>query len=678
MALGRQAPPLHRMNRISLMTTRRRFLLVALVAALQPHAYARGVTPYLPLNLDPEVERQVERVLILAGKPVMTRPIPAAVVLDALPKACEVDAVLCNRVRRVLKQYMHDTGVEFTSVAGSVGHGANPIKPNQHGEPEQSNYQVAGAAYIQPYDHMLVNVGGVAYQGRQKPTGSVLSLGFDVAQLDIGYRDHWWSPMTDSAMLISTEAPTMPSITLSNYQPLTGLGLHYEAFVARMSETDEIELTNGQLTRGHPKFAGLHVATEPVPGWSLGANRILVFGGGAAGGQSIKDILKAFFNPNQGPTTGFGTTTPVLGKQEASLTSRFIFPGRVPFSVYFEFAGNDPAGGNHLLFSRTDLSAGIHFPRVGPFDITYEFSEWQPSWYVKGRSAVETGYGDGITNYLLNTGHWFGDQRVFGDAVGGQSNMLRVGWEPRLGGLLEAQFRSLANDSFYSAIAYRHAYTSSLTYSHPWKDYVLGTEIDYGRDVYGATYTRLAAFLRYGDALHSDSDSPEEYGEPSSPDHAEIFVDAGVVANRVLADITTITPRVESGTSYGPHVALGARRAVSEHQDLGVAVEADDIQGLSLVSARILDYRYRFGGPLALNLFGGAARYAKATPAYGFYFGAGLQWRNIVRHWDLGIDYRYGAKVDRLRYLPNEPQGGYRPDAYYDFSMATLYVSRKF
>jgi len=162
------------------------------------------------------------------------------------------------------------------------------------------------------------------------------------------------------------------------------------------------------------------------------------------------------------------------------------------------------------------------------------------------------------------------------------------------------------------------------------------------------------------------------------PDHAEIFVDAGVVANRLLADITTITPRVESATSYGAHVALGARRAVSEHQDLGVGVEADDIHGLSLVSARILDYRYRFTGPLALHLIGGAARYATATPAYGFYFGTGLQWRNIVPHWDLGIDYRYAAKVDRLRFLPTDPQGGYRPDAYYDVSMGTLYVSRKF
>jgi hypothetical protein len=661
------------------MTTRRRFLLLVLLTVLQSHAYARGVTPYLPVNLDPEFEREVERVLILGGKPVMTRPIPAAVVLDALPKACEVDAVLCNRVRNGLKRYMQETAVEFASVQGAITNGSSKlVLPNQHGETAQSPFQVAGAAYIQTNDYVLVNVGGYADQSRATATGSYLSMGFDWAQLDLGYRDHWWSPMTDSAVLISTEAPTMPSATLSNYDPFTRLGVQYEVFLAHMSYTKKIELIDGKLTQGYPKFAGLHLGITPEnSGWSLAANRVLVFGGGAAGGQSLSEILKAFFNPTQSQTTGSGGV-PVLGKQEASITSRIIFPSRVPFSVYFELAGNDTASGNHLLFSRTAISGGIQFPRIGPFDITYEISEWQPSWYVKAATSVQTGYGDGITNYLLSIGHWFGDLRQFGDAIGGQSNMVRVGWEPQLGGRLEAQFRSLTNDSFYSAIPYHHAYTSSLIYSHPWKDYVLGTEVDYGRDVYGATYTRLAGFLRYGDALHSDSDSAEESGYGSRPEHAEIFVEAGAVANKVLADITTNTPRVQSGTSYGPHVAVGARRAVSEHSDLGVAVEADDIQGLSLVSARIFDYRYRYNSPLALNLFAGAARYATATPATGFYFGAGLQWRSILPHWDLGIDYRYGAKIDRLRSLPNEPQGGYRPDAYYDISMATLYVSRKF
>ena len=39
---------------------------------------------------------------------------------------------------------------------------------------------------------------------------------------------------------------------------------------------------------------------------------------------------------------------------------------------------------------------------------------------------------------------------------------------------------------------------------------------------------------------------------------------------------------------------------------------------------------------------------------------------------------RQAAKVARLRNLPTDPQGGYRPDAYYDITMGTFYISRKF
>jgi hypothetical protein len=651
------------------------FLCLLAAAPLQ----ARGVSPYLPLNLDPELEREVERVLILGDRPVMTRPIPAAMVLDALPKACAVDPVLCSRVRRALKAYMQDSALEFGSLEGSAVSGDSKLViPNLHGQTEQSQWQVAGAGYLQPGDYFLVNLGGVAYNGRQKPTGSFISLGFEGAQLDIGFRDHWWSPMTDSAMLISTEAPTMPSVTLSNYTPLTRLGWQYEVFVARMSYTENIELTNGELTKGYPKFSGGRLGIEPAnSGWSLSAQRIMVFGGGAAGGQSLSELLRAFFNPQQALST---SGKPVLGKQEASLTSRLIYPGRVPFSLYFEYAGNDTASGNHLGFSRTDLSVGLQFPRLGPFDLTYEFSEWQPTWYVKHATASEYGYGDGITNYLLSIGHWFGDQRRFDEPVGGQSNMVRIGLEPRFGGRFELTLRSLVNESYYNTVPtpYVHENMGSLMYSYPWRECVVGSQVDYGRDVFGAHYTRVSAFLRYGDALHAGADEAEGAGPATRPEGTEVHVDAGAVASKVIADITSDTPRVDSGAGFGPHLTLGARRAASEHQDVGAALEFDDVHGVSLFSARIIDYRYRFDNPLALNVFLGAARYAAPTPAYGFYYGVGLQWREVLPHWDVGIDFRYASKVDRIRTLPSDPQGGYRPDAYYDISLGTLYVSRKF
>jgi hypothetical protein len=669
-------------------------LLATGLVASQGMAYALGVTPYLPLNLDPDIETQVERVLILGDEPVMTRPIPAAMVLQALPKACKVDRPLCERVRHYLDRYMHTTGVEFTSVSLAATSGSSKVAlPNQHGEKAQSPYQVAAAGYLQPNSYMLLNVGGVAYQGRATPTGTMLSLGFDWAQLDIGWRDHWWSPMTDSAMLISTEAPTMPSITLSNYRPLTRLGLQYEVFVARMSESDRIELPltgpTQQYTRGYPKMGGIRLGIEPVSGWSLSVQRVLFWGGGAAGGQSLSNILQAFINPSKAQTSGFGKGTAVVGKQEASVTSRFIFPGRVPFSVYAEYAGNDTLAGHSPLFGKGDLSVGIDFPRIGPFSLTYEFDSWSPTWYVHTATSVQTGYPDGLTNYGGNIGNWFGDQRVLAtpnslaDQVGGQSNMLRLGWEPSFGGLMQLQLRALANEAntLFASYPYKNEYLGSLRYSYPWKGYAVGAEVDAGRDVFGGHYVRLEGYLRDGDALlrGGDDDSETAAFAGERPRGDELYVSAGADYYRTLVDLHVVKPYA-TRWSAGPYVALGARRRVSRHQDLGVALEADDISGRTLLSIRMLDYRYRFDSPLAFNAFFGASRLPAGTPAYGFYAGGGLQWRNIVPGWDVGIDYRAVISAERERDLPTDPQplATAKPDALYSVDSWTLYLSRKF
>src|SRR5437764_112662 len=377
-------------------------------------------------------------------------------------------------------------------------------------------------------------------------------------------------------MPISTEAPTMPSITHSNYRPLTRLGLEYELFVARMSHSNDIELTNGTLTRGYPKFGGLHLSFEPVSGWALGAQRIIVWGGGAAGGQSFKDILKAFFNPSRAQSTGFGNNVHVIGKQEGGVSSRFIFPGRTPFAVYFEYAGNDTVQGHAYLLGKPDLSAGIHFPHLGPFDLTFEASQWEPTWYVHHRSSVETGYGDVITTDRLNIGHWFGDQRLFGDAVGGRSNMLRIGFEPPFGGLLEAEYRMLVNDSYYSAIPYRHENLGSLSYSHPWREYAVGVEVDAGRDVFGGSFTRVAGFLRYGDALRSGyAESLDESFAAERAEGSELYVDAGVTTNRVQQDVLSLQPRTTTPSSSGAHPGVGARRRRPCAQRPGTAADAE-------------------------------------------------------------------------------------------------------
>ncbi len=646
---------------------------------------AAGVTPYLPLSLDPDVENAIERVLILGDEPVMARPIPAARVLDALPKACEVDQPLCERVRRYLDRYMHGAGVEFVSLSAAVPMGSSKITlPNQHGMKAQSPYDVSGAAYIQPNPYMLLNVGGDAYQGRATPTGTMLSLGFDFAQLDLGWRDHWWSPMTDSSMLISTEAPTMPGFTLSNYRPLTRLGIDYQIFAARMSESSRIELTTGGLTRGFPNMGGTLVSIEPVSGWSLSAQRVLIWGGGAAGPVPLSQLANAFFNPAKAQSNGFGTGTHVVGKQEASFSSRLIFPGRHPFSVYFEYAGNDTNGGRNYLLGKGVISAGVDFPRLGPFDVTYEITSYSPTWYVHAASSVQTGYLDGIVNYGDSIGHWFGDQRVLAtpntvaDQVGGQTNMLRLGWTPSFGGYMQLQLRALANEAqtVYASFPYRNEYLGSLGYSYPWRGFAIGGEVDAGRDVFGNHYVRIEGHLRDGEALSSGGDSVSAFAG-ARPDGNELYVQVGVNYYRVQnSPITNV--RIYTPWTLGPHLAIGAWRRASAHQDLGVSLDIDDISGRGLLGVHMLDYRYRFGRSLALHAFAGPARYSVGTPAYGFYLGGGPQWRDILPGWDVGIEYHRVINAQRIRDLPSDPQGGDRPDSFHNIYSWGLYVTRKF
>ena len=83
---------------------------------------APGVSPYLPLNLSPQIERMVERVLILGGQPTLTRPVPITKIMKALPAACRRDAALCAQVNRYLDRYFGIVGITHASAAaGAAG-----------------------------------------------------------------------------------------------------------------------------------------------------------------------------------------------------------------------------------------------------------------------------------------------------------------------------------------------------------------------------------------------------------------------------------------------------------------------------------------------------------------------------------------------------------------------------
>ena len=128
-------------------------MLLAFTAA----ANARGVSPYLPLNLEPEIEAQIERVLILAGKPVMRRPIAAATVLDALPEGLQGGpGAVRTRARATSAVTPTRAAVTHVQCRGSPRPTARTRRsPNRYGQRDDSAWDASLSGYLQPSDYLL-------------------------------------------------------------------------------------------------------------------------------------------------------------------------------------------------------------------------------------------------------------------------------------------------------------------------------------------------------------------------------------------------------------------------------------------------------------------------------------------------------------------------------------------
>jgi hypothetical protein len=253
-----------------------------------------------------------------------------------------------------------------------------------------------------------------------------------------------------------------------------------------------------------------------------------------------------------------------------------------------------------------------------------------------------------------------------------------MGWDATFGGVLELQYRTLKNAQ-YGVIQYDRAQELGVRYSRAVQGYTVGGEVMAGRDVFGENYSRLAGFVRYSDdGVNYEAAGTDLDADSSADKSAVVFTDIGVAASKVGVNLGK-GPQFgyTTNTKAAPHLGLGARRAVSDRSDLGARIEFDRVDSHTFIAVRALDYRYRFHNPLALGVFFGAARYDLATPAFGYYVGAGVQWRDIMPRWDLSLDYRYGDKVARDKLLPqdNFQASDPRPDTFYDVTSASLSLS---
>lgn len=505
-------------------------LFISLVSSVQN---ASAGSLYLPLQLAPEIENRIEKLMVLANMPVIKRPIPVKAVYQAVDKIKYRHPSLANSVDEYLSRFERGAGLTHLGATLSTSQQDKDTSTfslaNQRGRTLESNVNLALSGYWAANDFVAVNFGGVyrdetladdhtrtttnrncdirrqtlsaqpeppenlpdCYLDNTHYDGSFISLGWDAAQLDIGYRPHWFGPSQESSMLISTEAVSMPSITLSNVLPFENLwNLQYEVFYAKMSESDGIRRRNDDtLVSGSPKLFGFHTSISPIEGFILGGSRLMQFGGGGKD-ESLKSLFNAFFNAKKFENSSLDERN--FGNQLTSIDARYTFTGKVPVSIYASWAGEDTSKPSQVHLGNSAITWGLHLPSL-PFNLnaTIEGSEWQNAWYINEN------YWDGLTHEGTVLGHWGGNRRVFGEHGGAKALTAKVIWDAPNGWQWTNQYRQLKNNTEFSGANYSTSQELQSRLSIPWREWIIGTELLVGTDVFDNKYTQLSGFVRW-------------------------------------------------------------------------------------------------------------------------------------------------------------------------------------
>ncbi|MDZ7925262.1 MAG: hypothetical protein U5M23_14680, partial [Marinagarivorans sp.] len=199
-------------------------------------AASGDVSTYLPVNINPSLERDIERLVVLGNIPNLTKPYSVAVVVRQLETIKNNYPKLYQRLNDGLQPYQSSAGL--THLRATLSDSDDSVaKPNAQGRTTEESIGVSVRGYWQPNGWVALSAGGELTNEQLQVSGSLISLGRSWAQLDIGYKELWLSPFNSSAQMLSAQAQTLPSISLGASAPIEFwlLGVSYAFSVAQMS-----------------------------------------------------------------------------------------------------------------------------------------------------------------------------------------------------------------------------------------------------------------------------------------------------------------------------------------------------------------------------------------------------------------------------------------------------------
>ena len=454
-------------------------------------ANADGVSPYLPLKTDPLIELEVERLASISRMPILTKPYHIVTVVSYLNKIKDSHPQLYNRISAYIKRYKKQSAITHLSTRLSTSNNKDFTVANNRGIAMDDLAQTSVSGFYQFNQYAIANFGGTIVNGeRIIPHNSYLSFGYEYAQFDIGYREHWLSPFQESASLLSTNAKPALSITMSNVKPITSWNAKYEFSIGQLEEMDGVHF-NGSASPGKPLLMSMHLSIQPLSWWTIGANRTFQFAGGDRS-TGLSDIWKAIIDPVNSDNCGSGTTgcenaSEEVGNQIASLTNKFDFNFQgFPISILYEYAGEDTKNHKNHQLGNIAKTFGLFFPYINEKLSFYaEHSIFHSAWYVHHI------YDEGYRNDGTVMGHWWGDNKELKDGSPGNASLIRVNWDFSQKYHLQTLLRTATIDSYDEEL---YKYSSSkeieLRLTQVYKNGFINYSLMAGNDIYGESFYR--------------------------------------------------------------------------------------------------------------------------------------------------------------------------------------------
>lgn len=453
------------------------------------HGWAKGLSPYLPLQISPEVESQIEKVMALTPGPPLTRPYKAIDVMRRNKLIQTRFPELHRSVEAYLARYKDTFSLTHVSASVSASDDASAPLPNQRGIKRDSSYQVSasGVAYISPFAYVAA---GAVYANGEDITfyNTHVAFGYEYAQIEAGYREHWFSPMQNSALLTSTNAKPSISITVSNATPISDWDIRYELFYSKLDDTIGIS-QRGELFSGKPNLAGLHLSISPVEAWTIGLSRTIKFAG-ANNNLSVGDALQDLFSSTSKDPSSALSPQALASDQKTAISTKINLPFALPVSLYGELAFEHAPELDEQEPNDKGLAFGVYFPMVtNNLSLRYEFTRLDELFYQSDF------YTAGYTNEDQSLGHWVNDLFLGQEQVQKTSHSLNMNWKFAQDQVIDVTFTAADSDTNSSA---QQAYKElNLRYSFATRFGFWGVDLDVGEDRLGEQFKRLSAFYRW-------------------------------------------------------------------------------------------------------------------------------------------------------------------------------------